>query len=79
MKVHQMKPITPGNPFTSDLYHVGEFIEDNVCVMWTSTRDRKAPYIIVVNRETGERVRVDFTEVEDRHHNVAAMMGGPLD
>lgn len=56
-----MAPVaTPENPFNTDMYHMGTYVAKNVCVMYATFEDQVASYIIVVNRETGERIKIRF-------------------
>lgn len=57
------------NPFHSDAYHMGQYIAKNVCVMYATHEHETATYIVVVNRFTGERVRVSFGHEE--HSGIA--------
>jgi len=58
VKVRKMKPIAPGNPFLSDLSNMGTQIGKNVTVMhWNHVTERQK-WIIVVNMETGERLKI---------------------
>lgn len=63
IKVEKMDNIAPGNPFHSDLFHVGTGIGTNVMIMHRSLSGKEyEKYIIVVNTETGERVLIRFDE-----------------
>ena len=49
------------NPFSHDLYHMGVEIGKNVIVMYANHPGEQCDYLIVVNRETGERMQVNFS------------------
>lgn len=69
IKFEQMDNILPGNPFLSDLFHVGTGIGKNVMIMHRclSGKEREK-YIIVVNTETGERVLIRFDDDANLDH-----------
>lgn len=70
IKVERMDNIEPGNPFHSDLFHVGTKIGTNCMIMHRSLSEKeREKYIIVVNMETGERVLIRFDE--DANLNLA--------
>ena len=57
----QMSPIpVNGNPFNHDLYNMGVDIGINITVMYEAYDKQPAKYLIVVNKETGERMRLVF-------------------
>ena len=57
----KMESIPPNsNPFLHDLYNMGMDIGRNVTVMFEAHNGEKADYIIVINKETGERIRLVF-------------------
>lgn len=60
IQTKQIDSIEPGNPFLSDLYHMGSSIGSNVVVMYGQHTRERQPYIIVCNTETGERLQIDF-------------------
>lgn len=63
IKVENMDSIAPGNPFYSDLFHVGTKIGTNVMIMHRSLSEKeREKYIIVVNIETGERILIRFDD-----------------
>lgn len=59
-----LDPFPPhhGNPFHHDPYHMGTRIGENCVVMYKNHSNEKVPYLIVVNTETGERLKVTLTE-----------------
>jgi len=48
------------NPFRQDVYNMGSRIGTNVTVMHDTHPKNKCKYLIIVNTETGERIRVTF-------------------
>lgn len=60
MKVTTLESINPGNPFHSDAVHMGTYIGKNCAVMMLNHAHQECKYIIVVDMETGERIRVDL-------------------
>jgi len=58
MKIEHLKSIEPGNPYKSDLYHMGTQIGKNVIVMYANHTSEQQDYIIIVNPETGERIKI---------------------
>lgn len=56
LEVKPMDKIAPGNPFHSDSYRMGQYVGTNVAIMFEG--HERLGYIVVVNRETGERIRV---------------------
>ena len=58
-----LEPIPAGdNPFRHDLSNMGSTIGTNITVMFHNHQDQRGEYLIVVNTETGERVRLVFAE-----------------
>lgn len=55
-------PVIDGKcyPFEVDLHNMGTPLGTNILIMHQNFPDQKAKYLIVVNRETGERVRLAF-------------------
>lgn len=63
MDISVLDPIPPNsNPFKYDMYNMGTRVSSNVMIMHETFNEQKAKYIIVVNTETGERLRIDFKE-----------------
>jgi hypothetical protein len=60
MKIEAMESIEKGNPYSSDFYHMGTTIGSNVTIMYGQHNHEKQPYIIIVDTETGKRIRVRF-------------------
>ena len=62
MKVTNLEPFPPkSNPFQCDSFHMGVVIGTNCTVMMSNHEDKECAYLIVINTDTGERVRVDIT------------------
>ena len=61
MKVSSMKPIPSGeNPFSHDLYNMGTPVGSNLMVMYDVHDNASASYLIIVNKETGERLNIEI-------------------
>ena len=64
MQIEQLKPMnvaehpTPLNPFHQDLYHMGEYLGTNCAVMFPNHNKSPCPYLIVIDRLTGERIKI---------------------
>ena len=59
MTVIEMTPFPPhANPYREDAYHMGVSIGKNVKVMMSNHDDEICRYLIIVNIETGERLRI---------------------
>lgn len=66
MRIETMKSIPAGdNPFCHDWYHQGVQVGDNVVVMFASNRDEKCRYLIIVDTDTGRRVKVTINNKEE--------------
>lgn len=48
------------NPYVHDSFHMGTRIGANCVVMMANHSNEKTEYLIIVNTETGERLRVNF-------------------
>ena len=67
IKPQRMDSIPAGeNPFCHDHYNMGARLGHNVYVMFENFAKDRCPYLIVVNTETGERVRLMFLNKEGR-------------
>jgi hypothetical protein len=62
--VEKMPQIEKGNPFLSDFYNMGSCLGTNVMAMYSNHPNEVAKYIIIVNMETGERVKIKFSNVK---------------
>lgn len=63
MKLVPLKPFPPGaNPFLHDIQNMGTRVASNVMIMHMSHDTEKTNWIVIVNTDTGERVRVDLDE-----------------
>jgi len=67
MKVKTIEPMivsqeegAPINAFRQDSYNMGTNIGRNVTIMYDAHDDDTTEYIIIVNRMTGERIKVEF-------------------
>lgn len=57
----QMPPIPANeNPYKHDHYNMGIDIGKNITVMFEAHDDQQAKYLIIINKETGERMRLVF-------------------
>ena len=62
-KIKKLSPFPPNsNPFCYDAYLMGTTIGSNVTVMMGCHESERCNYLIVVNTETGERLRIEFTD-----------------
>lgn len=48
------------NPYRVDTYHMGQNIGKNVTIMYANHSGEKCDYVILINNETGERVKIVF-------------------
>lgn len=64
VKVVELESFPPhANPFAHDLYHMGTYIGNNVCIMHGDAGSHnRTNYLIVVNMATGKRLRLTFPE-----------------
>lgn len=60
--ITKLDNIEPGNPFLSDLSHMGATLGKNVVVMYSKSESEEQPYLIICDTKTGERLRVDLTK-----------------
>lgn len=60
MKVTKISSINPGNPFLSDFEHMGVQLGTNIMAMMMTHTTQKMTHLIIVDMETGERLRIDF-------------------
>jgi len=62
MEITTMAPIPPkSNPFNHDQYHMGTKMGTNCIVMYENHDTAECNYLIIINTETGERIRVALT------------------
>jgi hypothetical protein len=60
VKVTELESFPPNaNPFEHDAYNMGTSIGSNFCVMFDKHPSARADYLIVINKETGERLRIE--------------------
>jgi len=50
------------NPYLQDCYHMGTKIGHNVEVMFEKFENENHKYIVVVNKVSGERIKIQFKE-----------------
>jgi len=56
-----MTSIPPGaNPYNEDVYHMGFRVGSNVVIMFDCLDHQNCKYLIVVNTETGHRLKVEM-------------------
>lgn len=62
-EISKMKSIPAGdNPFWHDGFNMGEIIGTNITIMFPCHQTEHCSYLIVVNTNTGERIRIKITE-----------------
>lgn len=47
------------NPFCHDLFHMGTDVGNNLVVMYSKHTDKPCEYVIIVDKNTGERYKVE--------------------
>lgn len=52
------------NPFHYDAFNMGTYLGTNVALMYGNHPDQHCGYLIVVNRKTGKRMRIDFGDAQ---------------
>ena len=66
IRMRKLDPFPPNiNPYTRDGYHMGMPAASNVEVMTPAHATERTNYIIVVNKTTGERVELTFSDVNE--------------
>lgn len=64
MRIEKMQPMLPNsdnspiNPFNQDHYHMGTYLGTNVAAMYANFEDQECHYLIILNRITGERIKI---------------------
>ena len=58
--VEDIEPGIPGKPFEKDQYHMGFTFGTNVEVMYSKFNNQFQPYLIIVDIDTGHRVRISL-------------------
>lgn len=59
LEVQQMESFPPGeNPYWHDAYRMGMRLGTNVEVMFEKFEHEVQPYLVIVNKVTGERIRI---------------------
>jgi hypothetical protein len=61
LDISTLAPLPAGNPFRYDAFHMGTRLGANVVAMFEKFDTEVQPYIILVNTDTGERIRATFT------------------
>ena len=57
--VEEMEPIPAGeNPFHHDLYNMGQSMGTNLMVMFGNHSKDPCGYLILINTETGRRIKI---------------------
>lgn len=65
MKATKINSFPPkSNPFHHDTFNMGTQIAANITIMHRSHTSEKAEYLIIVNTDTGERLRIDIETAE---------------
>lgn len=74
----ELPPFPPNsNPFHHDAYHMGDYIAKNVAIMFATHPSERATYIIIINRETGERLKVTLLDEATHGRNGVARTSAP--
>lgn len=59
MTLYQLIPLQKEeNPYTYDFYNMGISVGNNIEIMYDKHSDQRARYVIIVNKETGERIKI---------------------
>lgn len=75
MKLTELPPIPVGaNPFNHDLFNMGTRLGKGITVMHRNFPDAPCPYLIIIDSNTGKRVRIDITDPEE-DKTLPAQMG----
>lgn len=62
-EISKMDSIPAGeNPFWHDHFNMGEMIGTNITIMFPCHQTEYCSYLIIVNTDTGERIRVNITK-----------------
>jgi hypothetical protein len=60
-EVEPLPPFPPNeNPYHHDLSNMGTNVGNNLTIMFAATSSEQAKYIIVVNKTTGERIKIQI-------------------
>lgn len=79
IRVRTMETIPAGDsPFQHDLSNMGTVLGTNITVMYKTFPKERMEFLIVVNKDTGERVRLEFTEVPGGPDFMDTLMNGGL-
>ena len=67
MEIVQEESQKPGqNPFAHDLSNMGQHFGPNVTVMMPNHAKDECPYLKIVNRRSGEILRIRFLDAEEK-------------
>lgn len=66
MKIENLEPFPPGNPFHHDPVRMGIRVGRNAMVMMYNHEGDHCEHLVVVNTDTGERILIEF---EGREHS----------
>jgi hypothetical protein len=50
------------NPFEHDASHHGVTVSDNCVILYSSISNARTEYVIIINKQTGERLKVYLDE-----------------
>lgn len=65
------------NPFSHDVFHMGTKVGANIVIMHPNFSDGRMDYMIIVNVETGERIKVKF-KAKSVHDMAAELMNSAV-
>jgi hypothetical protein len=72
-----LEPIPEGQtPFGYDKYHMGKSIGTNAMMMYANYDDARCHYVILINTETGSRVRIEFNDGSPENEDSGKEMAG---
>ena len=60
--VEDLEPAIPKEPYLKDQYHMGIALGANVEIMYSKFNHQFQPYLIIVDIDTGSRIRVSLPE-----------------
>jgi hypothetical protein len=65
MKIEELKDFPPNvNPFHYEHYLMGHYIGKNVIIMMSKFENENHDFIIVIDKTTGKRIRIELEKVE---------------
>lgn len=66
MKITELDSFPPNsNPFKHDHYRMGHYIGKNVIIMMEKFDNEHQNYIIVIDKVTGKRVRIELEKEQE--------------